>query len=124
MAACLPHELKPIAGWEVYRFSFIICVTDDIMSQQLLRHPLFYKHNGYTKEEQNKLGLRGLVPPEPLDMDTQAARCLMQLRSKTSPLEKYIYLSDLQERDEHLYFKVVIENIKEVMIISNRYTVH
>ncbi|EKM77361.1 hypothetical protein AGABI1DRAFT_115281 [Agaricus bisporus var. burnettii JB137-S8] len=54
----------------------------------------------------------GLVPPA-LDASTHALRCLNQLRSKTSGIEKYIYLSALKDRDPDVFYKLCLQNMSE-----------
>lgn len=54
----------------------------------------------------------GLTPPV-LDDNVHVARCLAQLRSKTSGLEKYIYLSMLKHENEEMFYKLCLENMAE-----------
>jgi malate dehydrogenase (oxaloacetate-decarboxylating)(NADP+) len=56
---------------------------------------------------------RGLVPPV-LDGDIHTIRCLAQLRSKTSDLEKYIYLSYLKSEDPRMFYKLCLEHMPEI----------
>lgn len=51
-------------------------------------------------------------------------RCLEQLRSKTDPLEKYIYMSGLKERDPNLFYEVLLANMLEIIPILYTPTVH
>jgi len=54
----------------------------------------------------------GLTPPA-LDDKIHAARCLAQFRSKTSGLEKYIFLSMLKHENEDMFYKLCLENMAE-----------
>ncbi|KAF8955328.1 hypothetical protein BDZ97DRAFT_1907703 [Flammula alnicola] len=56
---------------------------------------------------------RGLVPPV-LDSDIHTLRCLAQLRSKTSDLEKYIYLSHLKTDDPSMFYKLCLDHMPEI----------
>ncbi|KAG6890800.1 hypothetical protein C0995_003233 [Termitomyces sp. Mi166 len=56
------------------------------------------------------------IPPYFLNTDHRQ-RCLEQLRSKTDPLEKYIYLSGLKERDPNLFYEVLLANMLEIIPI-------
>ncbi|KAG6877126.1 hypothetical protein C0993_010078 [Termitomyces sp. T159_Od127] len=56
------------------------------------------------------------IPPYFLNTDHKQ-RCLEQLRSKTDPLEKYIYLSGLKERDPNLFYEVLLANMLEIIPI-------
>lgn len=81
----------------------------------LLRDPRRNKSTAFTKEEREKYGLRGLLPGKIGTMETQVSRVLANLRRKESDIEKYIFLSALQERNERLYYRLIIENIREIM---------
>jgi len=69
----------------------------------------------HTQLARKYLRTYGLVPPAVESHDTQKARCLRQLRSKTSPIEQYLYLSQLRNNNVHLFFRLAIEHVKEVM---------
>ncbi|KJA25545.1 hypothetical protein HYPSUDRAFT_37540 [Hypholoma sublateritium FD-334 SS-4] len=56
---------------------------------------------------------KGLVPPV-LDQNIHTLRCLAQLRSKTSNLEKYIYLSHLKTDDPHMFYKLCLNHMSEI----------
>jgi len=63
------------------------------------------------------LGIQGLVPATyiPLEMDVE--RCMNQLRKKTAPLDKYIYLSSIMDVSERLYYAILVKYTVEVMPI-------
>ena len=83
----------------------------------LLRDPLLNKGTAFTREERNALGLRGLLPPHVLTQDVQAQRIMTNLRKFSDPLDRYVALNSLHDRNETLFFRVVIDNIDEVMPI-------
>jgi malate dehydrogenase (oxaloacetate-decarboxylating)(NADP+) len=83
----------------------------------LLRDPLLNKGTAFTQEERDALGLRGLLPPRVHAQEEQANRVMTHLRALSDPLEKYVALNALHDRNEALYFRVVIDNIDEVMPI-------
>ncbi len=56
----------------------------------------------------------GLVPPNVENYQTQAARCLKQLALKTTPIDKYLYLSNLRNTDVHLFYRLVVDHMKEL----------
>jgi len=81
----------------------------------LLRDPLLNKGTAFTEQERDSLGLRGLLPPKVLTQDDQAKRAMQQLHAKPNPLEKYIYLTSLQNRNETLFYRIVMEHLEETM---------
>src|SRR5437870_2961313 len=83
----------------------------------LLRDPMFNKGTAFTEAERDALHIRGLLPPHVCPQDKQVARVLENLRAKTTPLEKYIELAALHDRNEALFYRVVIDNPDEVLPI-------
>ncbi|WP_283811332.1 NAD-dependent malic enzyme [Bradyrhizobium sp. AC87j1] len=83
----------------------------------LLRDPLLNKGTAFTEAEREALGLRGLLPPCVLTMETQAQRVLTNLRTLPTDLEKYVALNALHDRNEALFFRVVVDNIDEIQPI-------
>jgi malate dehydrogenase (oxaloacetate-decarboxylating)(NADP+) len=84
---------------------------------ELLHDPVLNKGTAFTEAERDKLGLRGLLPPRASTQEVQVARVLENLRRKTSDIEKYIFLISLQERNENLFYRVVMENVEEMIPI-------
>jgi len=83
----------------------------------LLKDSLRNKGTAFTKEERHSLGLRGLLPPRIFSMAQQVERALKQFRKKESDLERYIFLTSLQQRNEILFFRLLLDNIEETMPI-------
>lgn len=83
----------------------------------LLHDPLLNKGTAFTDAERDQLGLRGLLPPRVFPQDQQVARVLESFRRKPTDLEKYIYLISLQERNESLFYRVVLDHLPEMMPI-------
>lgn len=63
----------------------------------------------------NYLHSYGLVPPSVESYKVQAQRCLRQLALKTSPIEKYLYLSSLRNSNVHLFYRLAVDHMKEIM---------
>ncbi len=83
----------------------------------LLRHPLWNKGTAFTEKERDLLGLRGLLPAPVRTMEQQSLRVLANIRSKPNDLEKYLYLIGLQDRNETLFYRVLVDNLEELMPI-------
>jgi malate dehydrogenase (oxaloacetate-decarboxylating)(NADP+) len=83
----------------------------------LLQDPALNKGTAFTEEERDRLHLRGLLPPRVLGREHQLEKVLESFRSKASDLEKYIYLMSLQDRNEGLFYDLVISHLAEMMPI-------
>jgi malate dehydrogenase (oxaloacetate-decarboxylating)(NADP+) len=84
---------------------------------KLLHDPQRNKGTAFTDAEREVLGLRGLLPPRVLTQEIQAKRVITNLRAKSSDLDRYIELTALQDRNEMLFYRVVMDNIEELMPI-------
>ena len=82
---------------------------------KLLHDPVHNKGTAFTDAERDKLGLRGLLPPRVCSPAEQELRVLGNLRSKANDLERYLFLVSLQDRNETLFYRVLINNIDEIM---------
>jgi malate dehydrogenase (oxaloacetate-decarboxylating)(NADP+) len=82
---------------------------------ELLYDPTLNKGTAFTEEERDQLGLRGLLPPRVQSEEDQVKRVMGNLRAKTSPLERYIFLMALQDRNETLFYRTVLEFLEELM---------
>jgi malate dehydrogenase (oxaloacetate-decarboxylating)(NADP+) len=81
----------------------------------LLHDPLCNKGTAFTDVERDALGLRGLLPPHIHTQDEQMARFLAHLRGLPDPLEQFVALSALHDRNEALFFRVICDNVDEIM---------
>lgn len=88
-----------------------------VQGVNLLREPALNKGMAFTIEERQMLRLHGLLPPTVIDQDLQLERSLLNFNQLTSDLEKYIYLTDLQVRNKKLFYRILIENIEQMMPI-------
>jgi len=77
---------------------------------ELLRNPRLNRGSAFSLEERRALGIEGFLPPAVDTIETQAARVHAQLDALDSDLQKYLFLSDLQARNETLYFAVVMSD--------------
>ncbi|MDA0378049.1 MAG: NAD-dependent malic enzyme [Bacteroidetes bacterium] len=84
---------------------------------ELLHSPTHNKGTAFTREERDLLGLRGLLPPRISSEELQVRRVMENLRAKSTNLERYILLAALQDRNENLFYRVVIDHLKELMPI-------
>ena len=83
----------------------------------VLRHPLYNKGTGFTAEERQRFHLDGLLPAQVNDISVQAERVFKSIMFNRDPLGRHIELAALQDRNEHLYYRVLADNLEELMPI-------
>lgn len=81
----------------------------------LLNNSLLNKGTAYTERERDALGLRGLLPPRIFTIDEQVTRAVGNFRRKSNDLERYIFLTTLQARNEILFYRVLLTHLEEMM---------
>ena len=81
----------------------------------LLRDPLLNKGTAFTEKERDVLGLRGLLPPHVHSQAEQMQRVVRYIRELPTPLDRYVELNALHDRNESLYFRVLCEHIDEML---------
>jgi malate dehydrogenase (oxaloacetate-decarboxylating)(NADP+) len=77
---------------------------------ELLRDPSFNKSTAFTEAERQTLGLVGLVPDVTETEDLQLSRVMMQLGHKATDLDRYIYLINLLDHNETLFYRTVMSD--------------
>ncbi|MDP2706378.1 MAG: oxaloacetate-decarboxylating malate dehydrogenase, partial [Burkholderiales bacterium] len=80
----------------------------------LLQDPALNKGTAFTEKERDALELRGLLPPHVHSQDEQVTRVLNNLRRISDPLDKFVALNALHDRNEALFFRVLCDNIDEM----------
>lgn len=85
--------------------------------QDILRNPLQNRGSAFTEEERDQMGIRGLLPSRVETLEEQARRSVAFMRTFPLPIQRYFYLDALHNTNETLFFKVVCDNIEEVMPI-------
>jgi malic enzyme len=83
----------------------------------LLQNPSTNQGTAFSREQRQTLRIRGLLPYRVNTIEDQVKLVLENNRSHTTPLQRYIGLASLQERNEVLFYRVLVENITELMPI-------
>ena len=86
-------------------------------ASHLLSEPMYNKGSAFSREERAAFGLEGLLPAGVNTIEQQAARVLENLARKRDPLETYIGLASLQDRNEHLFYRVLCDHLEEFLPI-------
>jgi malate dehydrogenase (oxaloacetate-decarboxylating)(NADP+) len=76
----------------------------------LLQDPRWNRGTAFSEEEREREKLVGLVPDGVEDIERQRTRVLQQLGHKTSDIERYVYLVGLLDRDETLFYRVIMSD--------------
>jgi malate dehydrogenase (oxaloacetate-decarboxylating) len=88
-----------------------------LTGEELITNPLLNKGMGFTDEERADFHLFGILPPRYADLANQKARSYETFSSKTTDLDKYLYLRDLQDSNETLYYGLLVDHITEMLPI-------
>jgi malate dehydrogenase (oxaloacetate-decarboxylating)(NADP+) len=83
----------------------------------LLHDPSLNKGTAFTEAERDALGLRGLLPPRVFTIREQEERTLENYHQQALPLQKYIMMAALQDRNETLFYRTVLDHVSEMMPI-------
>ena len=84
---------------------------------ELIHDPLLNKGSAFSTKERDELGLHGLLPPQQNTLAQQARRAHNSLLRLTEPLDKYVGFSALQDRNEHLFYRILTDHMTEYMPI-------
>ncbi len=82
-------------------------MTTELVGKTLLLDKTENRSTAFTSTQRKEYGLEGLLPPAVETLDLQVERCLRQLAIKPNNLEEYIYLSQLADENQTLFFKVL-----------------
>ena len=89
----------------------------DLHGTTLLSNRLFTKDFAFPDAERDAFGLRGLLPDRVMSIEEQVALEMERLHRKSDPLERYIGLAALQDRNATLFYRVLAENLEELLPI-------
>jgi malic enzyme len=90
-------------------------LSTPVKGRALLMDPFTNKGTAFTARERDELDLHGLLPPTVCTIEEQLARVYENFLAKPTPLEKFIYLTSLHDRNETLFFRLVHERVDEML---------
>lgn len=90
---------------------------DEEMGIQRIEDPLLNKGTAFTEAERRQFGLLGLLPPHVETLDEQVARAYEAFGTKTSDIERHIFLRVLQDENETLFYRLLLDHVEEMMPI-------
>jgi len=92
-------------------------IETSLTGQLLLDTPLLNKGSAFPEDERREFGLLGLLPQHCSTVEEQLARTYENYRRKETDLERYVFLTALQDRNETLFYRLLQEHISEMMPI-------
>lgn len=86
-----------------------------LRGHEILNDPLLNRGTAFKVRERRQLGLLGLLPPEVEPLEEQVERAYQAFSSKTTPIEQHIFMRALQDTNEVLFYRLIIEHLHEMM---------
>lgn len=102
-------QLDPMTGEKFIEVPF--------KGRLLVEHPVYNKGSAFSEQEREQLELYGIVPEHASTMEQQVRRVYENYSKKPSPVEKYIFLLGLLDRNETLFYRLVLNNAEEMLPI-------
>ncbi|XP_062540169.1 NADP-dependent malic enzyme-like [Armigeres subalbatus] len=111
----LKHLISPNRAPTINRTFFE--TNGQIRGIDHLREPKLNKGLAFTLNERQSLGIHGLLPPKIRTLDEQLELCRIVISRYKEDLNKYVYLVELHDRNEKLFFRLLTEDIEKMMPI-------
>src|SRR5271154_1556283 len=89
--------------------------TVRLRGMDLLNNPALNKGTAFTEDERESFGLNGLLPPVVESLDDQYVRAYQAFSLKPNDLERHIYLRQLQDTNEVLFYRLLLEHVDEML---------
>jgi len=91
-----------------------LSLSDPSRRMDLLDRPILNKGTAFSAAERTEFGLHGLLPPNVETIDEQVVRAYKAFQRKDDDLERHIYLRALQDTNEVLFYKLLLDHIEEM----------
>eukprot|EP01138_Halocafeteria_seosinensis_P008287 gb/GECG01008468.1/.p1 GENE.gb/GECG01008468.1/~~gb/GECG01008468.1/.p1 ORF type:complete len:638 (+),score=60.72 gb/GECG01008468.1/:1-1914(+) len=108
------HSARRFATYSTQDEGFLSPIFTKRDGIGVVHDPLTNKGTGFPMPERDRLGIRGLVPPRTLSLATQCEKILHTFDKMEDDISKSVYLSSLQDRNETLFYRVLIDNIEKL----------
>src|SRR4051794_28650285 len=92
-------------------------IATKLSGQALLENPLLNKGSAFPESERREFGLLGLLPLHSSTTEEQLSRTYENYQRNQTDLERYVFLTALQDRNETLFYRLLLEHISEMMPI-------
>ncbi|HDR67806.1 MAG TPA: NAD-dependent malic enzyme, partial [Bacteroidaceae bacterium] len=103
------EQRDPFTGEDIIEVPF--------KGRRLVEHPMYNKGTAFSNEEREIFQLHGLFPQRVSNLEIQCTRSYGHYSTKTTDLEKYIYLISLQDRMETLFYRLLLDHLEEMLPI-------
>jgi len=97
-------------------------IAETPRGMDLLDSPLLNKGTAFTEPERTEFGLHGLLPPQVETLDEQVVRAYEAYQHKEDDLERHIYLRALQDTNEVLFYRLLLDHIAEMRRVNSSAT--
>lgn len=120
-AALKAQQMDQLRGYkdtygEVQQSGETQYITEEqALGAQVLQEPMWNKGLSFTPEQRAKKNLTGLVPHKIEDLKTQCARALRMINSRSTDVDRYLYLSSLKSENVDLFYRLLMDNSKQMM---------
>ncbi|WP_276320051.1 malolactic enzyme [Alloscardovia theropitheci] len=85
----------------------------DMNAREILNDPFLNKGTAFTQDEREQLGLVGMLPPQVQTIDEQSAQAYAQMKTKTSDLEKRLFLMEIFNTNRTLFYHMFSQHVEE-----------
>jgi malate dehydrogenase (oxaloacetate-decarboxylating) len=102
-------EMDPMTAERYINVPFI--------GRDLIENPIYNKGSAFSVKERKQLALEGILPDHVLTMEEQEKKVYENYSKKASPIEKYVYLLGLLDRNETLFYRLVLDHCEEMLPI-------
>ena len=85
--------------------------------RQLIEDPLLNRGTAFTEAQRREYGLQGLLPPHVETLEMQVARAYEAFQGQATDLDKHVFLRQLQDENETLFYRLLLDHVREMMPI-------